>query len=259
MSKRRNRSSTPDARSYRYSYSHDSVAGLQVIQYRSYQRDISIYHLHTDLLPLHMVRKALQSQPKYRDRLISYDPLRYSEVIEGDEIPSRCIEAAYMPNILRRNGSALALRAGGDLESEAVEWYVFSGPIDDFLSQIVCVDGKWSLQPNKSPGGPQKVFDLVGYAEKGLKTRTVRGANREHKGWHDALCASQPVKKKKVKLTWKKYGNELKADQERKSRGETVGPEGQEQDEDGDLSMRDESMQPPQPPQKPVTRRKAVS
>jgi hypothetical protein len=254
----RYRSPAYDAKPYGYGHSHDSVSGLQVIQYRSYQRDILIYHLRTHLLPLPSVRRALQSQTGYRDQLTSYDPLRYFDVIEGDETPPGCIEAAYMPNILHGHGSALALRVGGDLGSEAVEWYVFSGPIDEsVLAQIVSADDHWSLQPNVSPNDPRKVFDLVGYVEKGLKTRTVRGANREHKGWHDALCASMPVKKK-VNLTWKKFRNELRADQERKSGERTVGSGEQGQDDNGDVALRDESKQPPQPPQKPATRRKVV-
>lgn len=210
----RNRS--PYAKSYGYGHSHDSVAGLQVIQYRSYQRDIFIYHVRTHLLPIAEIRRALQSQSDYRDRLTSYDPLRYFPVIGGDEVPPGCIEAAYMPGILHGHGSALALRVGTDLSSDAVEWYVFSAPIDESsLSQITCVDGVWSVQAGVKPDESRKVFDLVGYAEKGLKTRTVRGANREHKGWHDALCASMPVKKK-LKLTWKKFGNQLRAEQELK-------------------------------------------
>ncbi|KAJ4384942.1 hypothetical protein N0V86_000546 [Didymella sp. IMI 355093] len=255
---RRYRSPAYDPKPYGYGHSCDSVAGLQVIQYRSYQREILIYHLRMHLLPLPAVRRALQSQAGYRDRLTRYDPLRYFDMIEGDETPSGCIEAAYMPKVLHGHGSALALRVGGDLGSGAVEWYVFSETIDEsVLAQIVCADDHWSLQPNISPNDPRKVFDLVGYVEKGLKTRTVRGANREHKGWHDTLCASMPVKKK-VKLTWKKFGNELKADQERKSRERTVGSGEQEQDDNRDVVVRDESKQPPQPPQKPVTRRKLV-
>lgn len=248
---------SPHAKPYGYGHSHDSVAGMKVIQYRSYQRNISIYHVRTHLLPLADIRRALQSQAAYRDRLTSYDPLRYFDVIEGDEIPIGCIEAAYMPNILHGHGSALALRVGTELSSDAVEWYVFSGPIDEnVLFQIVCADGNWSLQAGVEPDDPKKVFDLVGYAEKGLKTRTVRGANREHKGWHDALCASTPVKKK-VKLTWKKFGNELKADQERKVREKTTGLQEREQDGGGSDATREKGNVPPQPPQKPVTRRKA--
>ncbi|KAF2630522.1 hypothetical protein BU25DRAFT_309365, partial [Macroventuria anomochaeta] len=158
----------------------------QVIQYRSYQRDIPIYHLRAHLLSLYVVQKALQSQKEYCDKLTSFDPIRYSTVVEGDEIQSECIEAAYLPSILHGQGSALALRA--DQQSGMVEWFVFSGPIhDNFLSQLICTNGNWSLQPDIDPDDPRKVFNLVGYAEKGLKTRTVRGANREHKGWHDAL------------------------------------------------------------------------
>ncbi|KAF3042803.1 hypothetical protein E8E11_007013 [Didymella keratinophila] len=249
---------SPYAKPYGYGHSHDSVAGLQVIQYRSYQRDIFIYHVHTHLLPFADIRRALQSQAAYRDKVTSYDPLRYFDVIDGDEVPTGCIEGAYMPSILHGHGSALALRVGTELSSDAVEWYVFSESVDEsFLSQIVCTNDNWSLQAVVKPDDPRKVFDLVGYAEKGLKTRTVRGANREHKGWHDALCASMPVKKK-VKLTWKKFGNELKAGQKRKVREQTTGLEEQEQNEDEGVATREKSNGPPQPPQKPVTRRKAA-
>lgn len=249
---------SPYAKPYGYGHSHDSVTGLQIIQYRSYQRDIFIYHMRTHLLPLADVRRALQSQAAYCDKITSYDPLRYFDVIEGDEVPAECIEAAYMPSILHGHGSALALRVGTELSSDAVEWYVFSGPIDEvFLSQIVCADGNWSLQTGVEPDDPWKVFDLVGYAEKGLKTRTVRGANREHKGWHDALCASTAVKKK-VKLTWKKFGNESKADQGHKVRERTTCFGEQLQNEHGGDGLKEKSNGPPQPPQKPVTRRKAA-
>ncbi|KAF3041338.1 hypothetical protein E8E12_007301 [Didymella heteroderae] len=240
--------------SHGYGRSHDTVAGLQVIQYRSYQRDIFIYHVRTHLVPLSAVRRALQGQERYRDRLTSYDPIRYFDVIKGDEVPSGCIEAAYMPSVLHGYGSALALRVGSDLGSDAVDWYVFNGPIDEsFLSRIVCADGDWIMRSGVESDDPLKVFDLVGYAEKGLKTRTVRGANREHKGWHDALCASQPVKKK-VKLTWKNFGHELKADQERKVRGTASGLEAQEENAGRGAEANDGSKGPPQPPQKPVTR-----
>lgn len=254
MSKRR-LSLKYDAKPHGYGHSHDSIAGLQVIQYRSYQRDMHIYHLRTHLLPLQAFRNALQSQEEYREKLTSYDPLRYFDIIPGDEIPPGCTEAVYLPGVLRGYGSALALRAGGDLDSEAVEWYVFSGSIEEsFLSQVVCTKSSWSLQLNTSSSNSWKAFDLVGYAEKGLKTRTVRGANREHKGWHDALCASKPTRKN-VKSTWKKFGDELRANEERKPREKTVDPEEQEYDESGDVGVRDGSKQPPQPPQKPVTRR----
>lgn len=66
-----------------------------------------------------------------------------------------------------------------------------------------------------------------------------------------------PVKKK-VKLTWKKFGNELRADQERKVREQTTSLEEQEQGEDGGAATREKSDEPPQPPQKPVTQRKAA-
>ncbi|KAJ8116219.1 hypothetical protein OPT61_g2323 [Boeremia exigua] len=207
----------PDGCDYKYA---DFAGGIQIIQYRSYQRDIFIYHVRRHLLSLPLLRRALQSQKGYRDRLTSFDPIRYSVVVEGDEIPSGCIEAAYMPSILHSHGSALALRS--DIEPGRVEWFIFSEPIHEtVLSRIVYIDGGWNLQPGIDTNDPRKVFDLVGYAEKGLRTRTVRGANREHKGWHDSLCSAEEGKKN-LRLTWKGYGNELKADQERRRREETI-------------------------------------
>ena len=262
-------SPTPASKAFGYGHSHDSVAGLQIIQYRSYQRNISIFHLRLHLLPLDIVRKALQSQKEYVDRLTSFDPLRYLTTVEGDDIPPGCIEAAYVPGIVHGHGSALALRS--DQEDGKVEWFIFSGPIDDTcLSRIVLDNGIWSLQQTRvDKDDPRKLFDLVGCSEKGLKTRTVRGANREHKGWHDSLCAAEEVKKS-VKVTWKGFGKDLRAEHEQRRRSETVEVRtGHRLDSDGDILMGDEGSQghvmtqvafnpttkndiePPQPPQRP--------
>ncbi|KAF3007939.1 hypothetical protein E8E13_011257 [Curvularia kusanoi] len=208
---------------YRRSYNHTnaSMAGFQVLQYRSYQRDVFIYHIRTDLLPLPMVRRALQTQKEYRDKLTGFDPIRSILVVEGDEVPPGSIEAAYMPGVgLRGQGSALGIRS--DQESGKVEWLIFNRAIhEDFLNQIVCTDGHWSLLPNVDSGDSSKVFDLVGYAEKGLATRTVRGANREHRGWHDSLCNAKEGKARLI-LTWKGYLRDLKADQEWRRRSRTI-------------------------------------
>lgn len=147
------------------------------------------------------------------DKLTSLNPLRHFMTVEGDEIPPGCIEAAFLPSVLHGHGSALALR--NEHGSGTVEWFVFSGSIESFLSQLVFVDGIWSLQAGIHSDDPRKVFDLVGYTEKGLKTRTVKGANREHKGWHESLCAAEGVKKN-LKLTWKNFGIDLRAEQEQR-------------------------------------------
>ncbi|KAH6621916.1 hypothetical protein C7974DRAFT_414598 [Boeremia exigua] len=236
-----------------HDYAQDSARALQIIQYRSYQRDIYIYHVRRNLLPLPLIRRALQRQNEYHDRLSSFDPMRHYPVTDGDEIPAGCIEAAYLPSVFHGHGSALALRS--DQASKTVEWFVFSGPFHDiFLSQIICTNGDWILQPDLHADDPRKVFDLVGYAGKGLQTRTVRGANREHKGWHDSLSSAEETKRT-VKLTWKGYGNELKADQERRRREETA--EGTEEERQIDAQVSGDLFVPPQPPQKPVARHKA--
>lgn len=203
-----------------YNHANASVAGIKVLQYRSYQRELHIYHLRLHLLPLPMVYRALQSREDYLDKFTSIDPVLNVLVEEGDEIPPNCIEAVYMPNVLHNNGSALALRS--NREPGRVEWFVFNGVIhDSFLAQILCIHGRWSLQPDLNADDPQNVFDLVGYVIKGLKTRTVKGANAEHKGWHDSLSNAEEVKLS-LSLTWRNYGSELKAQQERLRQSSTA-------------------------------------
>ncbi|KAJ4991543.1 hypothetical protein SVAN01_02924 [Stagonosporopsis vannaccii] len=261
MGRLQHRSSSPNAEPYGYGnssnsngHAHNCAAGIQIIQYRSYQRDILIYHVHEHLVSLLPIRKALQSQKSYHDKLVSFDPIRYYTVIEGDEIPTGCIEAAYMPSILHGNGSALALRS--NKKAGKVEWFVFRGPIHEtFLSQIILFGNNWVLQSDLNPDDPRKVFNLVGYAEKGLKTRRVRGANAEHKGWHDSLCSGEQ-EKVSVKFTWKEYGNELKAEQERRRQeAEEVGEELWLDAEDDPRKVV-HAWKPPQPLQKPVVRHK---
>ena len=221
-----------------YNHANASVAGIKVLQYRSYQRELHIYHLRLHLLPLPMVYRALQSREDYLDKLTSIDPILNLPVEEGDELPPNCIEAVYMPNVLHNNGSALALRS--NREPGRVEWFVFNGVIhDSFLAQILCINGRWSLQPDLNADDPQKVFNLVGYVLKGLKTRTVKGANAEHKGWHDSLSNAEEVKLS-LSLTWRNYGSELKAEQERLRQSSTAASDDtQEQEQDDDVETRE--------------------
>lgn len=257
MVRQTHRSAPPDGKRHGYSDGHvrDPITHVQIIQYRSYQRDIFIYHVRQHLLSLPVIRRALQSQEEYRDRLTSFDPIRYFPVVEGDEVPSGCIEAAYMPSNFHGHGSVLALRT--DIEAGKVEWFIFSGPIHDtFLAQIMFFGDNWNLQPGINPDDHRKVFNLVGYAKKGLKTRTVKGANAEHKSWHDSLCAAEKAKEN-LRLTWKGYGNELRVNQERR-RTEQIGYTADEQmDGKDDHLMRPAASAPPQRPQKPFVRRKA--
>lgn len=215
------RSSTLDIKYRNYSIvrPNASVAGHRIIQYRSYQRDIYIYHVRVHLLPLSAICRELQGQKEYSGKLTGFDPLRYLTVQEGDETPPGWIEAALMPSVLHGRGSALALRS--DQEAWKMEWLVFSGPIhDNVLSQITYAEGRLSLETGLDANDPRKVFDLVGYAEKGLITRTVKGANVEHKGWHDSLSMANKSRTS-LTLTWRGFGNELREDQERRRREET--------------------------------------
>ncbi|KAJ4326204.1 hypothetical protein N0V94_000151 [Neodidymelliopsis sp. IMI 364377] len=198
---------------YGYGHPHDTVAGLKLIQYRSYQRVISIYHLRTDVLPLQYVRTALQTQEQFVNRLTSFDALNSTETIEGDEVPAESIEAMYLPSIFHDYGSALALRSHDT--PGRVDWFVFHSAIDQLvLHRLVCINGGWALASDQLPDDTRKVFDLVGYCEKGLATRTVRGANPEHKGWHNSLRQAEE-RQQILKLTWKGFVTELKAEHER--------------------------------------------
>jgi hypothetical protein len=235
----------PHAKPYVDDHNHAnaSVAGIKVLQYRSYQHEMHTYHLRLHLLPLTMVYEALQSREEYLDKLTSFDPILDFPVVEGDEIPPNCIEAVYMPNVLHNNGSALALRS--NKEPGRVEWFVFNGAIHErFLAQILCIHGCWSLQPDINAGDPRKVFDLVGYVQKGLTTRTVKGANAEHKGWHDSLSNAEEVKLS-LSLTWKRYGSELKAEQERLRQSSTAASDDtQEQEQDDDVETSESAILP---------------
>ena len=50
----------PHAKPYvdHYNHANASVAGIKVLQYRSYQRDLHTYHLRLHLLPLPMVYRV---------------------------------------------------------------------------------------------------------------------------------------------------------------------------------------------------------
>lgn len=226
-----------------YNHANASVAGIDVIQYRSYLRDLQIYHLRLHLLPLPMVYRALQSQKGYLDKLKSFDPILQFPVVGGDEIPPNCIEAIYTPNIFRSHGSALALRSNRN--TGEVEWFVFDGAIhDSVLAQMLCIHGRWSLQSDLDADDPRKVFDLVGYVQKGVSTRTVRGANPEHKGWHESLSNATEVKLS-LTLTWKTYWSELKAEQERLRQNPTAASENtQEQEQDDDFETSESAILP---------------
>jgi hypothetical protein len=54
----------------------------------------------------------------------------------------------------------------------------------------------------------------VALVDKGLKERRVKGANAEHKQWHDSLwdAKRQPVK---LRLTWKNFEAEYQEHQEK--------------------------------------------
>ena len=66
-------------------------------------------------------------------------------------------------------------------------------------------------------GVVEGAFDLVGFVQKGLRERRVKGANWEHKAWHDSLrCAER--KKVRDKVGWRKRGEDKRAEGESQRR-----------------------------------------
>jgi hypothetical protein len=184
---------------------------------------------------MHQVRTALQNQKEFIEKRTSFDPLHNLKAVGGDEVPPGCIEVAYLPSVFHGHGSALALRT--PQHQGRVEWLIFIAPVDQsFLAQVFTTDngGSWTLEPLLHPNDPRKVFNLVGFCEKGLATRTVRGTNREHKGWHDSLCRAEEWKQT-LKLTWKGFGTDLKGEYQRrqlKERGERREYDDEEKEEE---------------------------
>jgi hypothetical protein len=188
------------------------------IQFRSYQHDIQIYHIHIHILPLRRVRHLMRAHPDYTATLTGSDPLQHAVRTEGDEIPFGSIEAAYLPGVFHGAGSALGVRVWRGARGR-VEWFCFRGPVEGFLKEVGA--DRAITDERDGSGDGERVFDLVGFVQKGLRERRVKGANWEHKAWHDSLrCAER--KKVRVDIGWRKRGEGVLAEGEGERR-ERVG------------------------------------
>lgn len=196
---------------------HDGSTGLKQVEYRSYQHDIKIYHFRTyitlDEIRTFLTRERHDSKKPqhlkhgYVDALIGPDTLANNHFVpEGDDIPADCIEVAYLhgifPYAMRRipPGSALGFRAGNNI----IEWACFDRPIEDTILNSWVWDPSASqvdLVTTTSPNDPRRLFDFVASMPKGLRERRVKGANDEHKQWHESLWAAR-LRPLKLKLTW---------------------------------------------------------
>lgn len=192
------------------SRNHKAQSRMKQIQYRSYQREIEIYHFQAKYMLLRDFRRLLNRDKHGYIAVLDGPgkPLEANFVNDDDKPPKGCIEAAYLPNVFRQanrtgsSGSALGFRTG-----ENIEWLCFDQPIKETILN------KWIykiVDPGEVSGcSDSKLFDLVAYMPKGLEERKVRGANEEHKQWHDSLLKAvhRPVK---LKLTWKNCSKDLK-------------------------------------------------
>jgi hypothetical protein len=200
---------------------HQGPARLRQIQYRSYQVDIQIYHFRADYIPVHDFRKLLSRQRDgYIDTLIGTDTLATEQFVpNGDELPVGCVEVAYLPGVFPKHknpstsGSALGFRVGNNI----IQWFCFDCPIQDNLLDT------WVWDTNVhdvrvvhtfDPKSECRLFDIVARIDKGLKQRRVKGANKEHKQWHDSLWDAR-LRPVRVRLTWKNYGVEAREYRER--------------------------------------------
>lgn len=190
-------------------------ARLKQIQYRSYQHEILIYHFRTKHLSVSEFRSLLSRDTHgYVDTLISTDTLAQKPVPKGDKVPRNCIEAAYFPNVFSQNGarstgSALGFRVGNNV----IDWVCFDRPIDtSILDSWIGFKTPFGLQVHAQDivpaNHPRRLFDLVGSMPKGISQRRVRGANYEHKQWHDALWEAK-LRLMTLRLTWRNYTAEL--------------------------------------------------
>ncbi|KAF2832333.1 hypothetical protein CC86DRAFT_272323, partial [Ophiobolus disseminans] len=168
------------------------------VQYRSYQRNISIYHFRAKYLSVAEFCSLLRRDKHgYIDCLIGTDTLAKISMPEGDKTPRHCIETAYVPNIFtqhgqRSTGSALGFRVG----HKVIEWVCFDRPVDvSILNSWIATVTPDCLKVqalNVAPADdPRRLFDLVGTMPKGIQERRVRGANYEHKQWHTSLWGAK--------------------------------------------------------------------
>jgi hypothetical protein len=207
-------------------------ARLKQIQYRSYQLDIQIYHFRADYIPVPAFRNLLARQRDgYVDTLIGTDTLSPDQFVPtGDELPVGCIEAAYLPGVFPRHnnpGSALGFRIGGNV----IQWLCFERPIQTSLLESCVWDTKM-CDVRFDPKSGCRLFDIVARIDKGLKVRRVKGANREHKLWHDSLWGAR-ARLVRVRLTWRNYGEEKREWRDR-IRAEARRGMGREEEKDGD-------------------------
>jgi hypothetical protein len=196
-------------------------ARLRQIQYRSYQVDIQICHFRADYISVPDFRKLLNRQRDgYIDNLFGTDTLAVEQFVPtGDELPVGCIEVAYLSGVFPKTnkpttaGSALGFRVG----NRKIEWFCFDRSIlASILNSWVWDTSIHDLRVVQivEPNIHHKIFDIVALVDKGLKERRVKGANAEHKQWHDSLwdAKRRPVK---LKLTWKNFEAEYQKHQEK--------------------------------------------
>jgi hypothetical protein len=200
---------------------HQGPARLRQIQYRSYQVDIQIYHFRADYISVHNFRKLLSRQRDgYIDTLIGTDTLASEQFVpNGDELPVGCIEVAYLPGVFPKqnthstSGSALGFRVGNN----TIQWFCFDRPIQDSLLNTWAWDTNVHdvrVMQTSAQKSECKLFDIVARIDKGLKQRRVKGANKEHKQWHDSLWHAR-LRPVRVRLTWKSYATEARESRER--------------------------------------------
>ncbi|KAF2848339.1 hypothetical protein T440DRAFT_401560, partial [Plenodomus tracheiphilus IPT5] len=203
-------------------------------KYNNYTSTLQIFHYASSHLPLESFTRLLTRKAHgYIATLYSSDPLRNKPAPEGDETPIGCTEVIYLPSVFHvhgpTDGSALGFRTGAAEEgalANTVQWLCFSRPVDTRILFKIKIPRRTVNGRKKRRVNGGKLFHHVGDLEKEVvKMKRVRngesGDRGEYWGWWAALKqAGHP--RRRVGISWRGFGRDLKAYWEEKRRQEGV-------------------------------------
>ncbi|KAF2106842.1 hypothetical protein BDV96DRAFT_607101 [Lophiotrema nucula] len=200
-------------------------APLETVQYRSFDRTLTIYHYDKAVLPFdRFVSDFVKPDVDYVETRTAHDPLALfrsdesapleTKIPEGDEVPEDVYEVVYLERPFAskgaRQGSAIAFRDG---KENKVTWFCFGRRVqrdietmkideesgESFLSEPA--QEHFSAFEAKKPfemgvkdeidqvEGGRWLFDQVATLDKGAK-QGVKG-HFEHRVWFESVCQAK--------------------------------------------------------------------
>jgi hypothetical protein len=193
---------------------------LKQVQYHQFPGPVAIYHFQVSFLSISNFKSLLKRQEHgYVNTLLSTDPLFNKPVMDGDEMPSSCLEVGYLKDVFVVGGSALGLRWGNGI----VEWLCFDRDIKTSILDKIDVGTDVYLM----------LFEHVGDTLRPEVGPSRKVRFTEHRDWFECLkgAGRKPVR---LGLTWKKYGTELQTEHlrlRRKREREEMGLDEEEEEE----------------------------